>query len=366
MWKRLLSLLGVAEHAQFIWEILDWLGLTKPINWVLYLSASGVGGYLARAEEFPPIAIFLAIIASGVGLAFVYAFLHSRSLKPPRASAAKTETPLSAEIVVNGGKLFEALEQSGVNRARTVRAQIENTGESQILNGKLKIIELDPHQNGNAAFLLKSDIAIGPGQQSFVDVAAYSEGTSQAKPGKWIQLLIPPPGPYLFDVPPGALPPLPHIFKLQFSELDRVLDEVYCRVSVDSGHRLHLERWDNNRDPERLISLHDAAVRFYEAAEENGFLEYECDINAPPEKRLEHIKLLLMVDDRTHLLGVQSPSTKRRPIPKSDLTEDFYPGEDNTIVRQFSDEPVYVDVCLPDADLVRVIYDYVEHYRKLG
>jgi hypothetical protein len=76
LWKRVLTLLGFGEHAEFIWSILDLFGLTKPINWLLYISGGGVGGYLARMEDWPPIVIFLVVIATGVGLSIVYGVLH--------------------------------------------------------------------------------------------------------------------------------------------------------------------------------------------------------------------------------------------------------------------------------------------------
>lgn len=97
LFRRLLALLGIGEHAEFIWEILDWLGLTKPLNWFIYLMGGGVGGYFAKAAALPPIVIFLCVITAGLALAFTYAFLHSRSIRPTKLTA-HSAAHLPAEI----------------------------------------------------------------------------------------------------------------------------------------------------------------------------------------------------------------------------------------------------------------------------
>lgn len=80
-WKRALSLLGLGEHAEFIWGIFDFLGLTKPLNWLLYGAGGGVSGYLADIANWSPISIFLAVIGAGAGLSVVYgAWHHTRTI----------------------------------------------------------------------------------------------------------------------------------------------------------------------------------------------------------------------------------------------------------------------------------------------
>jgi len=91
------------------------------------------------------------------------------------------------------------------------------------------LLGLDPPNRDHKDFLLKNGVTIGPRGHIFVDIAAYNEGTSQAKPGPWIRLLIPIPGGYLFSSLPGNLPITPHTFHLRFSSLEGgTLDEVYC------------------------------------------------------------------------------------------------------------------------------------------
>lgn len=175
-----------------------------------------------------------------------------RSLTMPTPLPSTAISQRSAQIIVGTGRPYETVEPSGVNRSRIVRVKVENHTDTEILNGTLKIVNLDPPQKGHEDFFLKGDLIIGPGKHIFVDIAAYNEGASQAKPGTWIRLLIPlPPGNGLL----GNLPVIPHTFHLRLSSLDvPCLAEIYCRLFVDQNHILHLEDWgDSTKVP--LIGL---------------------------------------------------------------------------------------------------------------
>ncbi len=134
LFRRLLALLGIGEHAEFIWEILDWLGLTKPLNWFIYLMGGGVGGYFAKAAALPPIVIFQCVITAGLALAFTYAFLHSRSIRPTKLTAhsaahlpaeitdaASIAAPLAADITASDAyfKILENSEWAAEQRRKT-------------------------------------------------------------------------------------------------------------------------------------------------------------------------------------------------------------------------------------------------------
>jgi hypothetical protein len=113
------------------------------------------------------------------------------------------------------------------------------------------------------------------------------------------------------------------------------------------------------------ISLHDAAVKLYEAAEENGFLDLLVGTKDSPDERLENVKHQLIVDtDRIHLSGIRAPSTNPLPISKDELTYEMFPGSGSTIVEMYSNEIIWHDVSLPMQELSAVISDFVEHNRK--
>jgi hypothetical protein len=119
MFKRALTLLGLGEHIEFIWGILDLFGLTKPINWFIYGSGGGVSGYLAHAAEWSPAEIFLAVIGAGAGLSVAYAGLHFVSLhssdknqpSPARLQQIGTRSPAEPDITASDA-YFKILEHS--------------------------------------------------------------------------------------------------------------------------------------------------------------------------------------------------------------------------------------------------------------
>lgn len=157
--------------------------------------------------------------------------------------------PRRARIVFGTGHPFETVAPAGKNKNRTVRVKIENVTDAEIANGTVSILNLDPPQNEHKNFFLKGDISLEPRRHVYVDVAYYSEGTSEAPPGPSMRLCVPIPSGFFFDTLPGTLPLNPHTFHLQFSSLeDHTLDEAYCRIFVDQNHVLHLEnRGDSSR-----------------------------------------------------------------------------------------------------------------------
>jgi len=124
-----------------------------------------------------------------------------------------------------------------------VRVMLKNNTGTEMSNGKLHIKNLDPANNGFTNFLLQNEITIGPRGHTFIDVAAYNEGTAEAPPGPWIQLIIPHSGGHLVSVTFNRLPVKAHKFHLSFSSFSEIFDEVYCRLFVDSNHRLQIEEW---------------------------------------------------------------------------------------------------------------------------
>jgi hypothetical protein len=109
MFKRFLTLLGIGEHAEFIWACLNWLGLTKPINWLGYAFGSGMSGYLADAANWSPIWVFLAVIGVGAVLCLAYGIIHWVRLHPVGAvSKGKVEAPV-LDGVDDWRPIFEAL-----------------------------------------------------------------------------------------------------------------------------------------------------------------------------------------------------------------------------------------------------------------
>jgi len=260
-WKRALSLLGLGEHAEFIWRIFEFFGFDRPLNWVLYGVGSGVSGYLANIANWPPIGVFLAAISAGAGFSIAYAGIHWARFAAPRPlTLPATGTAQRVQIIFGTERPFVTVEPAGKNRNRTVRVKIKNLTSAEISNGTVRILNLDPPQNGHTNFFLKGDISLGPLGHTYADVAYYSEGTSEALPGRSMRLCVPIPAGFLFNTLPGTLPLSPHTFHLRFSSLeDHTLDEAYCRLSVDQNHVLHLENWGDSTKP-HVSSTEPAAI----------------------------------------------------------------------------------------------------------
>jgi|HubBroStandDraft_6_1064221.scaffolds.fasta_scaffold317738_2 hypothetical protein len=195
------------------------------------------------------------VIVGSMIVAAIYAFLVwgvpaiKRQRNRPTEPVINPSTPVvrRAKIIFGTGHPFESIALAGKNKNRTVRVKIENNTDTEISNGTVRILSLDPPQKEHRNFFLKGDITIGARRHTFVDVAYYSEGTSEAPPAPSMRLCVPIPGGFTFNSLPGTLPLSPHTFQLQFSTLeDHVLDEVYCRLSVDQNHILHLEDWGDS------------------------------------------------------------------------------------------------------------------------
>jgi hypothetical protein len=114
------------------------------------------------------------------------------------------------------------------------------------------------------------------------------------------------------------------------------------------------------------VSLHDAGVRLYKAAEEHGFLEFLVGLQYSSDKKIEHVKHQLIVDDRVSLSGIRPPSMKSRAIPRGELEFDVFPGDGSTIIDMHSNEIIWCDVSLRVRDLNVVIADYIEHNKRIG
>jgi len=144
----------------------------------------------------------------------------------------------------------------------------QNNTDTEISNGKLQLLNLDPPNNGYKDFFLKDGIIIGANKYTYVDVAAHNGGTSEALSGSWVQLIIPDSGGFLMPATFGLLPVnSSHTFQLKFSSLDGIFDEIYCRLYVDSAHVIHLEDLGDSakRRMEQVRSVHDNKINAIEA-----------------------------------------------------------------------------------------------------
>jgi hypothetical protein len=246
-------------------EFIDWAARIHFLGTVAW----GGGGWAvtffgASAYGWDPISVWVASVVVGACCALIFigykahrypAFPQGTnwreqapSLPEMAALQSRTEAIKGAvKIIFGTGHPFESVAPAGKNKNRTVRVKIENNTDAEISNGTVNILNLDPPQKEHRNFFLKGDITIGPHRHTFVDVAYYSEGTSEAPPGPSFRLCVPIPSGFIFDTLPGTLPLRPHNFHLRFSSLeDHTLDEVYCRLSVDQTHILHLENWGDS------------------------------------------------------------------------------------------------------------------------
>jgi hypothetical protein len=289
---------------------MDWRGFWKGYDWLaradfantlfggvfdwrgLFLSVGGSAlTFLWSAiREWDPLAVWLSTIGVGAGIAIIYVALRLRKTSQTSGAVAANEVQVlvfskshRAKIVFGTGYDFEIVQPSGVNRARTVSIRIENNTDSEIADGRIDILNLDPPADGHENLLLKGEIRLAPHKHTFIPVAFYNEGTSRAKPGTWIRLAIPIAP--VYGGGPGNLPLQPHTFHLKFSSAEfGMFDEVACRLFVDSGHVLHLEDWANSAThhdaqiERHQISLFEAATRAYEQTrdEEASIFAFAC------------------------------------------------------------------------------------------
>jgi hypothetical protein len=239
-----------------------WIYGRRLLEWILFWAIGhGIILFLATREIYPDKLVASMIteateapiwadwIISGIfGLLITFGleifFWNPRSLVRPKVGAqAGPNAKQPLQIILGAEVPFDVVEPSGVNRTRIVRVKLQNNTDTEISNGTLKLLNLDPPNNGYKDFLLKDYITMGPHGRIFIGVAAYNEGTSEALVGQWIQLIIPDSSGYLMPATFGHLPVgIPHTFHLNFSCLNGIYDEVYCRLHVDSDNVLHLER----------------------------------------------------------------------------------------------------------------------------
>jgi hypothetical protein len=100
-WKQVLTGLGLGEHAEFIWNVLDWFGLTKPVNWIFYGAGGGVSGYFASLANWSAVEIFLAVIGAGAGLSVAYAGLHYVATHPRPKNGLPSEQHRQIEVAAS-------------------------------------------------------------------------------------------------------------------------------------------------------------------------------------------------------------------------------------------------------------------------
>ncbi|MDR3570608.1 MAG: hypothetical protein P4L81_00185, partial [Candidatus Pacebacteria bacterium] len=166
-----------------------------------------------------------------------------------------------AQIVVGTGEPYETVEPAGVNRRRFVRVMLQNNTDTEIANGRLGIVNLDPANGGVSDCELKSDITIGPRGRCFAEVACYDIGSSQAKPGMHIRLVVPMVGGFFAEAYAFAnLPLQEHTFHLRFSRFTEVFDEVFCALYLDSSRVLHLEDRGDSSKSLPVVTLPDRSA----------------------------------------------------------------------------------------------------------
>jgi hypothetical protein len=253
--KKIISLIGLLPTAiisVILRKVFQVWGIFDPFSELL---GEWLKMHVTPAKIEWTIASILALAAYAVLLWIVWrrvtpiadANLSANVPQPQGGIKAITQAGRNAkqplQIILGTGDSFETVESSGANRSRTVRVKIQNNTDTEISNGTLKLLNLDPPNNGYKEFLLKDYITISPNGRIFIDVAAYNEGTSEALVGQWIRLIIPGAAGYFMSTTFGhLLVGIPHTFHLKFSCLNGFYDEVYCRLHVDSDNVLHLER----------------------------------------------------------------------------------------------------------------------------
>jgi hypothetical protein len=179
---------------------------------------------------------------------------------------------------------------------------------------------------------------------------------------------------------PGEDPP-PVILKgddwrtLYFQHFPKAEGQFRAQTFLKTKNRHETRYFDvlfNRAQIERIwpeqISLAKAATRIYEAAEAEGVLDFVVSERGSADKKLTHLKLLLMVDEAIELFGVRPPSTKARLIAKTELTDELYPAEDGAdqINHHISDDPVYFNVTVSLATLIPAISRYIAEAKGIA
>lgn len=116
--------------------------------------------------------------------------------------------------------------------------------------------------------------------------------------------------------------------------------------------------------PSSQIPLHVAARQIYEAAEKAGVLDLTLSSSSPPEAKLSHFKILIMLE--TEIFGVKPPSTQSMPIPKSELRGELFPVDGNVSeighIASPGPNSTYINVTVRRHDVKRLIKKYLTEY----
>ncbi len=132
-------------------------------------------------------------------------------------------------------------------------------------------------------------------------------------------------------------------------------------IARDSGRFETLLNWPFF---DRQVPLHVAARHIYEAAEKANVADFLVSPDDSAEKKLSHLKMLLMVDDRIRLFAVKPPSTASRLLSKSERIGELYPSdEDNSDLHLVTlGDPEYIKASIPRRDLRSAIKIYLSEY----
>jgi hypothetical protein len=116
----------------------------------------------------------------------------------------------------------------------------------------------------------------------------------------------------------------------------------------------------------RPIPLHIAARFAYEAAEKADVLHLTTSDKSSADAKLDHFKILFIVDAETQVFGAKPPSTKIRLLPKEELIKEMHPadGDVSTLVYTWPrgpdlDDTAYINVSIRRRDMRRVIKNYI-------
>jgi hypothetical protein len=140
---------------------------------------TNLGTYALRAAVIVALCCVIALLIDGV------IWLRRRNGgRFPTATPETARTQKPTQIIFGIGDSFEEVMHAGVNLSRTVRVKVRNNTDQMISNGKMEVLGLDPpHRGEYSNWLLRESIVIPAMGETFVDVAAYTEGTSKYPPG---------------------------------------------------------------------------------------------------------------------------------------------------------------------------------------
>jgi hypothetical protein len=342
-------------------SLLDWAARVHFVGTVLW----GTGGWAVTffgtsASGWDAATVWLSSLFAGACCAFIFVAVKAgRHASEPNGGSRLIERSTSNDrirLTLTGDGPFSTVATAGVNRRRTVRVKINNNTDHPLSNGTLRVLNLDPPYRGHTEFFLKGDISIPAREHTFVDVAYYDEGTSRAERGKSMYLAVPLP-PFAEAIP--ALPiSSPHTFHLKFLTLEGVLfDELYCRLSLDSGI-LRFVDWAANpiADPPKIL-LHEAATRAYEALEDKPYGIAVYGLADAPDDRLIWLcnAIFRYVDGKkplATLYGSEAPSRVARPLMVEAYNNyDFQIDQSTIVLKSRYDTSQFQNLSVDAAEL---------------